>query len=133
MTDTILFQCTQLVHRFVALVKATGATVVLSTFWRPFETYIQYCLHRYGLPPEVIIGRTPGISGASSFANGSGGTQLFSGSAFDDEQYVSRASEIGAWLDAHPKVTNFVIIDDRPSAADARLAPRFVRRIALWA
>jgi arginase len=117
----------QLVRRLVELVEASGAVLVLSTFWRPFLPYVQYVLTRYGLPAEAVIGRTPGVSGATAYANGSGGEQLFTGDAFDDEQYVSRAAEIHAWLAAHPAVTRYVVLDDRPSAADAALAARFVQ------
>ena len=129
-----------LVERLRKLVAAIECKIVLSTFWRPFLPYIQYILHRHGLPTDCVIGSTPGacgepgISNPSNFANGStqsaGGSsnqQLFTASAFDDAQYVSRAAEIGAWLDAHPEVARYVVLDDRPSAADARLAPRFVQ------
>ena len=80
---------------------------------------IQYILHRHGLPADVIIDKTPGVSGASSL----------SADAADEAQYASRALEIHAWLAAHPDVhTNHVVVlDDRPSAADAALAERFVQ------
>ena len=116
-----------LMARLRDLVAETGAVLVLSTFWRPFLTYVQYILHRYGIPAECVIGRTPGVCEATSYANGSMGTQLFSESAFDDTQYANRAAEIHAWLSAHPKVTRYVVLDDRASASDARLAPRFVQ------
>ena len=116
-----------LVQLFQELVTQTESKIVLSTFWRPFLTYVQYILSRYGIPADSFIGRTPGVCEASSFANGSSGAQLFGASAFDDNQYVSRASEIRAWLDAHPDVVNYVILDDRASAADAHLASRFVQ------
>uniref|UniRef100_A0A7S4C5F4 Uncharacterized protein n=1 Tax=Chrysotila carterae TaxID=13221 RepID=A0A7S4C5F4_CHRCT len=89
---------------------------VLSTFWRHFREYITYVLHRYGIAAERVIGVTPGRSEASMLGH----------SADDDAEYVNRAAEIGAWLDAHPEVTRFVVLDDRPSASDARLAPNFV-------
>ena len=76
-------------------------------------------MHRHGLPADVIIDKTPGVSGASSL----------SADAADEAQYASRALEIHAWLAAHPDVhTNHVVVlDDRPSAADAALAERFVQ------
>ena len=116
-----------LVARLKTLLEETGAVIVLSTFWRPFLPYCQYILHRHGIAADAVIGRTPGISGATSFANGSCGEQLFSSSAFDDAMYQKRHQEIGAWLTAHPEVTRFAIVDDRPSAADERLAPFFVQ------
>ena len=88
---------------------------------------MQYILHRYGIPAESIIGRTPGVCEATSYANGSNGTQLFSASAFDETQYCGRAAEIHAWLSAHPRVTRYVVLDDRSSASDERLASRFVQ------
>ena len=72
---------------------------------------------RYRLPADAIIGCTPGTTGASGLL----------ADAADEEQYTSRAAEIRAWLAAHPHVTRYVVLDDRPSAADEVLAPNFVR------
>lgn len=119
-----------LVTRLSNLVAETDAAIVLSTFWRPFQTYVQYILCRYGIPAESVIGRTPGVCEATSYANGSNGTQLFSTTAFDDKQYCGRAAEIHAWLDAHPRVTRYVVLDDRASASDERLAARFVQTVS---
>lgn len=106
-----------LVERLRFLVQATGANIVLSTFWRHFEEYIRYILYRHGIVATAIIGHTPGRSGA----------QDLSASAFDESQYTSRAAEIKSWLSANTHVTSFVILDDRPSAADKALMPRFVQ------
>lgn len=105
-----------LVDRFKRLVMETDGKIVLSTFWRHFDEYIMYILHRHGIAASRIAGRTPGHSDAS----------IFSRTAFDGSEYSNRALEIRAWLDMHPEVQNFCILDDRPSAADAGLAPNFV-------
>ena len=57
-----------LVERLRQLIAATGSKIVLSTFWRHFEEYIRYVLHRHGIAADAIIGRTPGVSDASSLA-----------------------------------------------------------------
>lgn len=106
-----------LVDRLRRLVLQTDALIVLSTFWRHFEEYIKYVLNRHGIPAERVIGRTPGTSDASSL----------SATAEDQTKYADRAAEIHAWLCEHPVVSKFVILDDRPTAADEALAPYFVQ------
>ena len=106
-----------LAERFARLVEATGSQIVLSTFWRHFEEYIRYVLYRHGVPATTVIGRTPGVSEASSL----------SADAADASNYANRAAEIRAWLDEHPEVERFVVIDDRASASNASLAPHFVK------
>ena len=105
-----------LVERLRLLVEETGAKLVLSTFWRHFLDYIRYVLHRHGVPADAVIGSTPGRSGSQDLDE----------SAADEAQYASRAAEIKAWLAEHEHST-FVIIDDRPSAADGSLMPNFVQ------
>ena len=106
-----------LVARLRQLLADTGAVIVLSTFWRHFQEYIAYVLHRHGVPAGVVIGRTSGKSDASRLSADAG----------DTSNYANRAAEIRNWLAAHPTVTRFVIIDDRSSASDEGLAPRFVQ------
>ena len=93
------------------------AAIVLSTFWRHFEEYIAYCLHRHGIPAGTVIGRTPGVSDASRLSN----------DPADAAHYAGRAAEIEAWLAEHKEVQRFCILDDRPSASNANLAPNFVQ------
>ena len=109
-----------LVENLRLLVEKTDAKIVLSTFWRHFQEYIQYILHRHGLPADVIIGQTPGTSEASMLSKDPG----------DPMQYADRASEIHAWLRAHPTVISFVILDDRASASDDDLASQFVHTVS---
>ena len=106
-----------LVDRLKAVVEQTQCEIVLSTFWRHFQEYITYILNRHGIPASHVVGRTPGVSGASSLSN----------DPADAAQYANRAAEIRAWLDAHPGTTRFCILDDRACAADATLAPNFVQ------
>lgn len=111
-----------LVHRLKHILKESGAKVVLSTFWHHFDEYIAYILHRHGIDGGLVIGSTPGRVGSISDAP----SARLSRSAFDDDEYSGRAVEIRTWLDAHPSVTRFVILDDRASAADEATQAFFV-------
>ena len=73
----------ELVSRLKRLVDETDASIVLSTFWRHFEEYITYILHRHGVGAHRIIGRTPGKSDASRL----------SASSADERHYAQRAEE----------------------------------------
>ena len=95
------------------LVQQGDAHIVLSTYWRHFSEYIKYVLTRYDIPEWRLIGTTPGLG-------------HLQGSCFDDKVYGSRSEEITAWLQDHPQVTNFVILDDRRTAGFGVLAPHFV-------
>ena len=112
----------ELVKRLKWVLDETGAAVVLSTFWRHFDEYIAYILHRHGIDGGLVIGSTPGRVGSISDAP----SARLSRSAFDDDEYSGRAAEIRTWLDAHPSVTRFVILDDRASAADEATQAFFV-------
>jgi len=108
-----------LIGRLRQLVETTNAVIVLSTFWRPFETYIKYVLHRHHISADIVIGCTPGKSNAA--------TLLLSNNPADAQQYAGRASEIHAWLSEHPNVQQYCIIDDRSAASDDTLAAHFVQ------
>lgn len=73
------------VERVMKIVKETGAEIVVSSTWR-FDDSICYKLRFMGIPQ--IYGITPGTV----------------------KRY--RGEEIKLWLDEHPEVTNYVIIDD---------------------
>ena len=114
-----------LVGRLRTIVARSGCRIVLSTFWRGFDAYVRYILHRHGIDAAIVIGVTPGSEhGQWGAAQGSMGLEA---SAHDDVQYANRAAEIHAWLAAHPAVTCFAVLDDRPTASDAALAAHFVR------
>ena len=73
------------VERIMRIVKETGAEIVVSSTWR-FDDSICYKLRFMGIPQ--IYGITPGTV----------------------KRY--RGEEIKLWLDEHPEVINYVIIDD---------------------
>mmetsp|Transcript_41390 Transcript_41390/g.66870 ORF Transcript_41390/g.66870 Transcript_41390/m.66870 type:complete len:156 (+) Transcript_41390:56-523(+) len=102
-----------LVAQFRTLIDRSDAHIVLSTFWRRFDSYISYVLSRYGIAAERFIGMTPG------------GGHL-EGECCDDAVYADRSAEISAWLREHPEVTGFVVLDDRAEAGQDGLAPHFV-------
>eukprot|EP00435_Cladocopium_sp_Y103_P071558 s649_g37.t2 len=94
-------------------VHQSDAHIVLSTYWRHFTEYIRYVLTRYDIPGWKVLGATPGLG-------------HLQGSCFDDKVYASRSEEICAWLQDHPTVSHFVILDDRRTAGFGALAPHFV-------
>ena len=104
-----------LMEIFRELVDRTDALIVLSTFWRHFVEYISYILERHGIAAEKVIGATPGCNRSMAGRTPS-----------DEREYTCRAEEIKAWLRSHPQYENFVILDDRPSAADSSLQERFI-------
>ena len=86
------------------IVKLTGAKVVVSSAWRAIEG-LPYCvahLERSGFQGEVI-GATPERNKVSD----------------------PRGLEIQAWLDEHPEVEAFVILDDE--ADMEHLLPKLVQ------
>lgn len=117
-----------LVERFRRVVETTGADIVLSTYWRHFRDYIAYVLSRYGISEGKFLGSTPGYN-----------RSMKGRSASDANEYSSRGEEIRSWLEKNRLkmrgiVTSspaqndslslenagiqFVILDDRPTAAD---------------
>ena len=72
-----------LVSRLRIIVQRSGCRIVLSTFWRGFDAYVRYILHRHGIDAALVIGVTPGGSE-------------------DGQSQANRAAEIRAWLAAQP-------------------------------
>jgi hypothetical protein len=68
--------------------RETGAEVVLSSTWRLYPELMADAARMLNLP---IIDRTP-----------------------DHGSYDTRATEVQAWLDAHPEVEHFAIVDGVP-------------------
>ena len=70
----------------------TNAKIVVSSTWRRLfgKTGMDYLLFLRGVNPDSVIDITP---------------EKMSG-------YDSRGHEITMWLDEHPEVTHFVILDD---------------------
>lgn len=126
-----------LVGRLRDLVASGDARIVLSTFWRGFDEYIAYVLSRYGIggARDVggvvtrVVGRTSDHTSPSHGRPGPPGipkTSPEDRSAADAKHYENRTAEILEWLAAHPEVEGFVVLDDRASAGQGPLGPRFV-------
>ena len=52
----------ELVARLKRICDETGAQIVLSTFWRAFDSYIAYVLSRHDVDGRLVVGMTPGRS-----------------------------------------------------------------------
>ena len=99
-------ECMQRLNRLIA---ETGAKVVISSSWRKFARWqdLGPALVRHGLVGDVI-GETPDLpNDATWLAN----WEKRHGRPFEFDR-LERGWEIGEWLNAHPEVTSFVILDD---------------------
>lgn len=85
------------------LVKDSGASIVVSSSWRLMGTLneLQAILEKHGLMKDVVIGVTDDLRGY-------------------------RGEEIQKWLDEHPEVTNYVILDDSSDMLPSQIE-HFVR------
>lgn len=99
--------------------KTTDTKIVLSTFWRDFQSYITYVLgNKSNIKFEDVIDKT------------CCGTTSSNKSASDLSGYKGRNLQIKKWLQENKKKYNiqgFVILDDRASASDENLKSHFVR------
>ncbi len=86
------------VLRVNTLCERTGAVVVISSTWRLFKEDCVALLCRRGFT-GTVVGKTPDHSWQPGDASNLWASR-------------SRGSEIQAWLDAHPGVEAFVILDD---------------------
>lgn len=98
--DRADLDCVALIN---TLLEETGAKIVVSSCWRIGRTVeeLQTLFTNWGITPGAVIDRT-----------------------INDWDWV-RGQEIQEWLDRHPDVTQFVIIDD--DADMAHLLPRLVQ------
>lgn len=109
-----------LVERLKRIVDQTNAQIVISSFWRHFHEYIAYVLDRYGIAASRVVGATPGLGHHKD-------SKMIDRSSDDIKEYTCRSQEIKVWLAKHaPENANYVILDDRPSAADGTQLERFV-------
>jgi hypothetical protein len=83
-----------MVARVAKLVMALNAKVVVSSAWRIYFDlpYLQSILEQFGFPADAIIDRTLSLP--------------------TDDPNSERGEEIKEWLDRHPQVKRFVILDD---------------------
>lgn len=96
-----------LVARLRHLVDTTGAKIVVSSTWRiSLMDRLLSNLEVGGVPRETVIDATPFLQPHGLEA-------------------VPRGIEIQAWLDSHPEVNTFVILDDGTDMA--HLLPRLVQ------
>lgn len=94
----------QAVRHLNAITERTGAAIVVSSTWRLTHTVdeLQRVLAAAGATGRVID-RTPSLFEPHGEPHKDG---------FQPMRRMPRAHEIAAWLDAHPEVTSFVVIDD---------------------
>lgn len=98
----------ELVDELSRVVRLSGASVCVSSTWRKLETHRERLfgvLEGIGAP---VVGCTPDLGAAGD----------------DGSLYVERGDEIQAWLNGHPEVSKFVILDDNDDMA--HLAHRLV-------
>lgn len=89
--------------RLNRVLQKTGAVIVISSTWRINWSgkQVEGMLHARGCPAAIVIGETPRQYG--KYRDG------------DDaliELAYGRGVEIQMWLDEHPEVTKFAIVDD---------------------
>lgn len=109
------------VDRLRAVLHASGADVVLSTYWRAFDEYIGYTLGRMGAQGERVVGRTPGDP------------HLMDSVKHDNAVKTTRIKEIAAYMEERfgpegPGWPRFAIVDDKVVVPDGHAwAARFVK------
>jgi hypothetical protein len=101
--------------------------IVLTTFWRTFDDYVAYVLHRHGFDGCLVVASTPGRSKSTPIQL-SPIRHLLNNEAFHDMGlYTTRAHEIKMFLKRNPQVKSYVILDDRKDAAEDELLDHFVK------
>ena len=80
------------------IVDKTGAKLVISSSWRVDGIDTMRAMWDFRKLPGVIIDITPDL--------------YFTYSGPDGDDDYNRGDEIQLWLDSHPDVTNYVILDD---------------------
>lgn len=93
---SVLLVNQKLVERFKEVLKDTGAKVVLSSSWRATRGGREF-VERVGIPVMDVTDSGPG----------------------------KRGDQIQRWLDAHPEVETYAIVDDDSDMLDHQL-PHFV-------
>jgi len=88
-----------LLNLLVALVKSTNAELVLSSTWRLFHEYKKIIDEKLSKFNIKILDSTPLIK-------------------HNRPGWISRSEEIKTWLNEHPQVSKFVILDDEIEAGE---------------
>lgn len=105
---------------------ASKVGIVITTFWRSFLDYIKYVFFRKGLDASMICGATS-LSGMHAMAHYNSATKSESESMNTIEDPMPLRSQlIEQYLAAHPWISHFCILDDRPDASNENLASHFV-------
>ena len=90
--------CPVMMHRLHRILLATDCSVVVSSTWRKHPAHMEHLKECMGpVAAARIVGTTPGLDEQRP-------SGLWTGQ--------SRGNEIKAWLDTHPEVKRFVILDD---------------------
>ena len=89
----------ELVEELSRVIRLSGASVCVSSTWRKLEGHRETLLGLLTRIGARVVGWTPDL--------GSNGATL----------QVVRGQEIQAWLDEHPEVSEFVILDDNDDMA----------------
>lgn len=85
------------------IIKDTGANIVVSSTWRNYPDAMKKLSHKLGYRGLKIFGVTDRL-----------------GFSETGERYY-RGHEIQKWLDEHPEVENYVILDDDSDMLDSQL------------
>mmetsp|Transcript_41101 Transcript_41101/g.97515 ORF Transcript_41101/g.97515 Transcript_41101/m.97515 type:complete len:188 (+) Transcript_41101:84-647(+) len=88
------------------LVKESGAGVVLSTTWRLYPSMRNFLVKVLGEYGVQVLDDTPDLRKKDG-RSGNGG----------------RGNEVMSWLESHPEVSNFVVLDDDHRASFECLLP----------
>jgi hypothetical protein len=92
------------VKAFQPIIKIPGLKIVVSSSWRLMETpenLVKILEENVGIPKGMIIGQTPNLAEAEELESGH---VIWHG--------FTREDEIQAWLNKHPEVESFVVLDD---------------------
>lgn len=106
------------VPRLNAITDRSGAAIVISSTWRKMYQLddLARVLAQHGVTGRVI-GATPVLVDPLGPPHKDG---------FQPCRSKPRAHEIAAWLDAHPEVTSFAVLDDDP---DVLVLPHIAARV----
>lgn len=93
-----------IVRRFNRILNETGAYVVLSSTWRKDPDWLETMV-KAGMPRDAFLGRTISLSKERfEWSEKNPGKGMV--------EFMERGKEIQAWLDEHPEVTRYCILDD---------------------